>query len=135
MAKRPDLRLMHLWKSNDPLLIYDENDCTCTKAWELRTTENQKECLKLFKEIAKRVNTQWQIVMQMKGYDAEGKHRKVVYPLLFSNEKDAWDWLTLSPDPALRPAGVRSWSVQPYRTHKPPIHQPTVRRPDRKLKT
>lgn len=119
---------MNVDRSNDPLLIYSPHDATCTQAWDDRTTDNQRACYQFFKQIAKRVNVQWQIVIQMKGRNPDGSYISELYPLKFASEKDAWDWLNLSPDPALRPVGVKSWSIKALREHKPPIHHPTVRR-------
>lgn len=118
--------------SNDPELIRDPHDSSSSVPWDDRTTDNQAKCAKLFREIVKRVNIHYVIRINLAGPPTSQEGRDVwphvIYPLEFSSKADAHDYLTLSPDPALRPTGYKGWSVESIRSPKPKIHEPRVRR-------
>ncbi len=115
--------------TNDRSLMRDPNDSTSSVAWDDRTTAQQAKCLKLYREIIKRTNVSWVIRISLKGPPTDEQvWPHVIYPLRFNSQADAWDYLHLSPDPDLKPAGFRSWSVETIRSPKPKIHEPRVRR-------
>jgi len=123
--------------TNGPIrtLMKDPHDSACTVGWDNLTTEEQKEALKLYKKLMKRVNVHYVIRINLKGYPnppcggygAVWPH--IIYPLEFATEEDAWDYLTVSPDPALRPEGYKSWSIETVRKPRPqPLPEPKVRK-------
>lgn len=121
--------------TNNPKLMRDPHDSSCTLGWDNRTTENQQEALKLYKAILKRTNVFWKIKISLKGppetIDGRTVWPHIMYPLQFTSEADAWDYLNLSPDPALRPEGLKSWSIETVRIPKPQsLPEPKVRRVD-----
>jgi hypothetical protein len=112
--------------SNDADLVQDPHDCMCTEAWDKRSTPNQKACLKLFREIKQRVNVVYMIKINLKGppvpdatHPTGRRWPHIMYPIEFQSLKDAHDWLSLSPDPALQPEGLRSWSYETVRKPMP----------------
>lgn len=119
--------------TNDAKLLRDPHDNTSTLGWDNRTTENQQECLKLYKRIMKRVNIKYVIRINLKGPRVNDGVRDIwphiIYPLEFNSDADAWDYLCLSPDPDLHPDNVKSWSIETVRKPKPqPLPEPKVRR-------
>ena len=109
----------------------------CSPEWNKRTIENQKACLKLFREIRQRINVVYMIRINLKGPPIHKGGRTIwphiMYPIEFQSFKDAHDWLVLSPDPALRPEGVKSWSYETIRKPMPEgfkTHEPKVRKED-----
>ena len=121
--------------TNNAKLLRDPHDSTSTLGWDNRTTENQRECLKLYKAIVKRINVHWVIRINLKGPPVDDGARiiwpHIIYPVEFNSDADAWDYLCLSPDPDLRPDNVKSWSVETVRKPKPqPLPEPKVRRVD-----
>ena len=122
--------------SNDADLIQDPDDCMCSPEWDKRTTENQKQCLKLFRELRQRINVVWMIKINLKGGPIHEGGRTtwphIMYPIEFQSFKDAHDWLVLSPDPDLRPEGVKSWSYEAIRKPLPKIYEPKVRKEELK---
>jgi hypothetical protein len=118
--------------TNDRSLMRDPNDSSSSVPWDDRTTSQQGKCLKLYREILKRTNVSWVIKISLKGPPTEEQvWPHIIYPLRFNSQADAWDYLHLSPDPALRPAGFRSWSVETIRNPRPKdLPEPKVRRKD-----
>jgi hypothetical protein len=122
-------------KSELRAIIQDPHDSSSSIGWDDLTTEDQKKALKLFNELVKRTNIRYVICINLKGPAKELEGRTVwphiIYPLEFSSIQDASDYLNVSPDPALKPEGVKSWCFQRMTTPKPfSILQPRVRKED-----
>lgn len=124
--------------SNNADLVQEPHDCMSTPPWNKRSTDNQKQCLKLFREIRKRINVVYMIKINLKGKPTYEGGRTIwphiIYPVEFQSLKDAHDWLTLSPDPLLRPDGLKSWSYETV--HKPlpegfKVYEPRPRREEK----
>ena len=114
-------------------LMQDPHDSTCTLGWDNLTTEQQKQALKLYKQLLKRVNVHYVIRINLKGPPVDDGARliwpHIIYPLEFAQEADAWDYLVSSPDPALHPDNVKGWSIETVRKPRPkPLPEPKVRR-------
>lgn len=114
-------------------IMQDPHDSTCTLGWDSLTTEQQKAALRLYKQLIRRVNVVYVIRINLKGgpnpptggYGAVYPH--IIYPLEFTSSADAWDYLSVSPDPALRPAALKSWSIETVRKPRPSLPEPKVR--------
>lgn len=114
-------------------IMRNPRDSSSLLSWDALTTEQQKDAFKLYKALIKRLNDHYVIRINLKGagtprtngYGTDYPH--VIYPIRFSSSDDAWDYLAISPDPELRPANLKSWSIETVRDRQLVLHEPRVR--------
>lgn len=118
-----------------PKIMTDPHDSSSSVAWDDLTTDDQRIALKQFRELVKKLRAKYQIEINLPKIVPANPHEttypKIVYPVVFDTEDDAWAWLHLSGDPALRPPGARGWSIKRVPSPIPvDVVEPRVRKPD-----
>ena len=118
-----------------PEIMRDPQDSTSSITWDDLTTDQQRIALKEFRELVKKLKSKYQIEINLQKIVPTNPHEttypKLVYPVVFDTEDDAWTWFHLSGDPALRPPGARSWSLKRVPSALPiQVIEPRVRKPD-----
>lgn len=118
-----------------PEIIKDPHDSACSVAWDDLTTDQQRIALKQFRDLVKKLRSKYQIEINLAKIVPANPHEttypKLIYPVVFDTEEDAWTWFHLSGDPALRPSGARSWAIKRVPSPLPiDVVEPRVRKPD-----
>ncbi len=116
-----------LVNSNRSDLIFDKNESDSIPSWDNRSTQNQKECLRLFNEITARANVLY-VIQASYAWDGV-KYPRKQFPLVFTSKADAWDFLHLSPDINTFFGKCKSYTVETVRFNKIKITKPGFRKP------
>lgn len=91
-------------------LMRHPHDSMCTTSLSRVDDAKYVRVRRLYNDLRKRMNVLWVIEIQCKPGD--GTRWKKEYPHFFTSEEDAWDYLSVSPDPLLRPKGKVSWNIK-----------------------
>jgi hypothetical protein len=105
-------------------------DSSQTPAWDDRTTENQKECIRLLRDVKRRTNYIWVLEASLKIPPGSGIPKKWptrVYPYTFASEDDALTFLALAPEFDKWDPDVKSICAMKYRVNKTPLKERKAR--------